>query len=122
MTTEAQEILDRALQLPVEQRIAVAQELWDSLDHQEAAIAVADDDGLMAEIERRSAEIESGAVTPLTHAQLIAGLQDDENIFQELERRDAEMDIEGNSLTREECMAEIRRARRSASIDTSANH
>lgn len=44
--------------------------------------------------------------------------EDGDAFFEESKRRNAEMDIEGNSLTREEFMAEVRRGLACASAST----
>jgi putative addiction module component (TIGR02574 family) len=51
------EILERAMSLPVKERGALAEELMDSLEPEDE-----DDPELTAIVERRLAEIESGAV------------------------------------------------------------
>lgn len=55
-----------ALSLPPDQRFELAQRLWESVEGQ-----LDEDDELFAEIERRDAEIESGAVQTLSHEEVM---------------------------------------------------
>lgn len=74
MTQAVQDILKQALQLDPADRLTVAQELWDSVDpYPDPPVVI--DDALMAEIDRRDAEMEQGLVTPLTHDELMASVQ-----------------------------------------------
>ena len=74
MSQAAQDILKQALELPPADRLSVAQELRDSVaPEQQPPISV--DEELIAELERRDAEIESGAVTPLTYDELMASVR-----------------------------------------------
>ena len=57
------ELLKEALKLPAEEREEFANQLWDSLN--ESSDEEFDGVGLTAEIERRLAEMDSGAVTPV---------------------------------------------------------
>jgi putative addiction module component (TIGR02574 family) len=62
MSRHAGEILKEALALPSETRAALADSLWDSLDHE------VDEDAEQAwhkEIQRRLAEVQSGAVAAI---------------------------------------------------------
>jgi putative addiction module component (TIGR02574 family) len=54
----------QALALPPQQRVELAQRLWESVEGQ-----LDEDDELFAEIERRTAEVDSGAVQPITYEQ-----------------------------------------------------
>jgi putative addiction module component (TIGR02574 family) len=74
MTQAAEDILKQALQLPPEDRLTLAQGLWDSVEPERHPVIDLDDE-LIAEIERRDAEIESGLVTPLTHEELMASVR-----------------------------------------------
>ena len=60
MSREAAEILREALALPIEARAAIADSLLDSLDPE---IDEAAEEEWRREIQRRAAEIDSGAVT-----------------------------------------------------------
>lgn len=60
------------------------------------------------------------AMTLLQSVDEIIGWEDDDAFFEELKRRDAEMDVEGNSLTREEFLAEVRRGLACRSASTAA--
>lgn len=74
MTQAAQDILKQALELAPDDRLTVAQTLWDSVaPEQQPPISI--DEEFIAELERRDAEIESGAVTPLTHEELMASVR-----------------------------------------------
>ena len=72
---ETQSVLDELLKLPQDQRLAVAQALWESLDE--------------------------SAKQP--------HVDDEEAFLDELMRRDAEMEAGTNVMTREECMAAVRK-------------
>ncbi len=74
---ETQRLLDRLLALPAKERIAVAQALWDSLEVTERYSGTEDDVAFLEELMRRDAEMESGAVTPLTHEELMAAVRKD---------------------------------------------
>jgi putative addiction module component (TIGR02574 family) len=62
MSREAAEILRDALALPVEARAAIADSLLDSLDGKSDEAA---EEEWRREIQRRAAELDSGAVTPI---------------------------------------------------------
>ena len=74
MTQAAEDILKRAMELPPEDRLTVAQGLWDSVDPLRQPTLLIDQ-GLMAEIDRRDAEMDNGQVTPLTHDELMASVR-----------------------------------------------
>jgi putative addiction module component (TIGR02574 family) len=59
------------LALPPEQRIELAHRLWQSIEGQ-----VEEDEELFAEIARRDAEMESGAVTPIPFDQAMREIRD----------------------------------------------
>jgi putative addiction module component (TIGR02574 family) len=61
MTQAAEDILKQALQLPPEDRLTVAQGLWNSVEPGPGA-AASIDDALMAEIRRRDAEMDAGLI------------------------------------------------------------
>jgi putative addiction module component (TIGR02574 family) len=56
----------QALALPPQQRVELAQRLWDSVEGQ-----IDDNEELFAEIDRRDAEIESGAVQTFSHEEVM---------------------------------------------------
>lgn len=62
MSRDAGEILKEALALPVEARAALADSLWDSLDPEVDAGA---EEAWRQEIQRRLAQLDSGAVTAI---------------------------------------------------------
>ena len=74
---ETQRLLDRLLVLPANERIAVAQALWDSVEVTERSSASDTDEAFLDELMHRDAELESGAVTPLTHEELMAAVRKD---------------------------------------------
>jgi len=55
-------LTNQCLALPLDQRVALAERLWLSLEGQ-----LNEDAELIAEIERRDAEVESGAVKPIPY-------------------------------------------------------
>jgi putative addiction module component (TIGR02574 family) len=57
--------------LPPEQRVELAERLWLSLEGQ-----LDEDAQLIAEIERREAEIESGVVTPIPYDEAMRQIRD----------------------------------------------
>jgi putative addiction module component (TIGR02574 family) len=62
MSSILDSLTTQALALPLDDRVELAQRLWQSLEGQ-----IEEDDELIAEIARRDAEIESGAVKPLPY-------------------------------------------------------
>lgn len=72
MSQTADDILKQALQLSPSDRLTVAQELWDSVDpYPKSPIVI--DDALMAEIDRRDAEMDAGNV--LTYEEMLAEIE-----------------------------------------------
>ncbi|MCZ7560448.1 MAG: addiction module protein [Burkholderiaceae bacterium] len=69
MSTLVEELSARARTLPAEDRARLAEELLDSLEGESDVEA---DAAWEREIERRVAEIESGAVTPITSEEVHA--------------------------------------------------
>jgi putative addiction module component (TIGR02574 family) len=61
----------QALALPSEQRVELAQRLWESIER-----PIDEDEELFAEIARRDAEIESGAVQPIPFGQAMREIRD----------------------------------------------
>jgi putative addiction module component (TIGR02574 family) len=59
-------LTEQALALPPQQRVELAQRLWSSVEDQ-----LGEDEELFAEIARRDAELESGAVRTYTHEEVI---------------------------------------------------
>jgi putative addiction module component (TIGR02574 family) len=77
MTPETQSVLDMLLKLPQDQRLAVAQALWESLDDSAMQPDVEDEEAFLEELMRRDAEMEAGIVSPLTHEELMASVRRD---------------------------------------------
>ncbi|MGH7201296.1 MAG: addiction module protein, partial [Planctomycetaceae bacterium] len=69
MSTQLSEITDRALSLPVSERLRLAQKLWESLDIEQAS-ETANRDAL-TEAQRRDAELSSGQVEGRTHEEVM---------------------------------------------------
>ena len=59
-------LAEQALALPLQQRVELVQRLRSSVEDQ-----LAEDDELFAEIARRDAEVESGAVPTYSHEEVI---------------------------------------------------
>ena len=71
MSTDLDSLTTQALALPAEQRFELAQRLWESIEespHEEAE--------LFAEIERREADVASGAVKPIPFVQAMREIRD----------------------------------------------
>jgi putative addiction module component (TIGR02574 family) len=79
LESDTQTMLDRLLQLPTPQRIAVAMALWDSIADADKPIRpdVEDEDAFYEELMRRDAEMEAGEVIELTHEEVMAELRKD---------------------------------------------
>ena len=73
-TTEAQDVLDRALKLSAAERELIARRLIDSID---APPSDADWEYWKAEIKRRIEDVESGRVKALTHEEAMAKIRQD---------------------------------------------
>lgn len=69
------ELAPEALKLPIRERAILAAFLWESLDDPYAKVEELDDEEALALAEKRDEEIESGAVKPLTHAELMSRLR-----------------------------------------------
>jgi putative addiction module component (TIGR02574 family) len=69
MSPQLSELTDQALALPPEDRLTLAELLWVSLDEHVEEGEV--DEELMAEIDRRDAEMESGAVQTFSHEEVM---------------------------------------------------
>ena len=77
MTPEIQSVLDELLKLPLDQRVAIAQALWASIDDSAKQPQIEDEEAFMEELMRRDAEMESGEVTPMTHEELMTAVRKD---------------------------------------------
>lgn len=77
MTPETQSVLDELLKLPLDQRVAIAQALWESIDDSAKEPQIDDEEAFMEELMRRDAEMESGEVMPMTHEELMAAVRKD---------------------------------------------
>lgn len=69
------ELAPEVLKLPIRERAILAAFLWESLDDPYAKVEELDDEEALALAEKRDEEIESGAVKPLTHAELMSRLR-----------------------------------------------
>jgi putative addiction module component (TIGR02574 family) len=69
------ELAPEVLKLPIRERALLAAFLWESLDDPYAKVEEIDDEEALALAEKRDEEIESGAVKPLTHAELMSRLR-----------------------------------------------
>jgi putative addiction module component (TIGR02574 family) len=69
------ELAPEVLKLPIRERAILAAFLWESLDDPYAKVEELDDEQALALAEKRDEEIESGAVKPLTHAELMSRLR-----------------------------------------------
>lgn len=66
MSIDYDSLTSQAMALPPDQRFELAQRLWESVD-----IRLDEDEALFAEIERRCAEVDTGAVQPIPFDQAI---------------------------------------------------
>ena len=66
MSMDLNSLTSQAMSLPPEQRFELAQRLWESVEGQ-----LDEDEALFAEIERRCAEIDSGAATTYSHEEVM---------------------------------------------------
>lgn len=64
MAMDYDSLTSQAMSLPADQRFELAQRLWESVEGQ-----LDEDEELLAEIARRCAEIDSGAVQPIPYEQ-----------------------------------------------------
>ena len=71
MSPQFDQLTTQALALSPEERAELAQVLWDSVD----GLNDDEDEELFAEIERRDAEIESGAVQTFSHEEVMRHAQ-----------------------------------------------
>ncbi len=74
-TMNVEQIAPEALKLPIRDRAFLAAFLWESLEDPYTLAAGLDDDEALALAEQRDAEIESGAVVPLSHTELMKRLR-----------------------------------------------
>jgi hypothetical protein len=65
------QLTQAALGLPLDQRIRLAQELWASLQPEEADGVAGEIRDASEEAERRDAELDSGSVTGISHEEAI---------------------------------------------------
>lgn len=75
---DTQLLLDRLLQLPAEQRVAVAMALWESIEDAEKPIwpDVENKDAFYEELMRRDAEMEAG-INVMTEEEFMAAIRKD---------------------------------------------
>jgi len=66
MTT--QQLIEQAMALPLEERVALAEALWQSIDE---GLASGQERAALDEAARRDAELTSGAATGRTHEQVM---------------------------------------------------
>jgi putative addiction module component (TIGR02574 family) len=66
MSANLDSLTSQVLALPPEQRLVLAQRLWESMEGQ-----VDEDDELFAEIARRDAEMDAGSVQTYSHDQVM---------------------------------------------------
>jgi putative addiction module component (TIGR02574 family) len=71
MSPNLDSLTSQALALPVEQRFELAQRLWQSVEGQ-----LDEDEELFAEIARRDAEMDAGAVKPIPFDQAMREIRD----------------------------------------------
>lgn len=71
---ETQSVIDDALKLPLDQRVAVAQALWESIDDSAKQPQIEDEDAFMEELMRRNAEMEAG-VNVMTREEFMAAIR-----------------------------------------------
>jgi putative addiction module component (TIGR02574 family) len=71
MSPDFDTLATQALSLPPEQRFELAQRLWVSVE-----ATIDEDEELFAEIARRDAAVESGAVTPVPYEQAMREIRD----------------------------------------------
>ena len=78
LTNDAQTMLNRLLQLPTDQRIAVAMALWESIEQADKPTRpdVEDEDAFFEELMRRDAEMEAG-INVMTEAEFMAAVRKD---------------------------------------------
>jgi len=69
------ELATEVLNLPIRDRAFLAAFLWESLDDPYCLMSDLDDEEALALAEARDKEIESGAVSPLSHSELMARLR-----------------------------------------------
>jgi putative addiction module component (TIGR02574 family) len=73
MSPQLKQLADQALALPEDERLILADVLWASVPN---AAELEVDDELIAEIERREAEIASGAVKPIPYEQAMREIRE----------------------------------------------
>ncbi len=73
---ETQSAIDELLKLPMDQRVAIAQSLWASIDEEAKVPQIEDEEAFLAELMRRDAEMEAG-VNVITHEEIMAAIRQD---------------------------------------------
>ena len=73
MTPESQSILDDLLKLPLDQRVAVAQALWESIDDSAKEPQIDEEEAFMQELMRRDAEMDAG-INVMTREEFMAAV------------------------------------------------
>jgi putative addiction module component (TIGR02574 family) len=66
MSADFDSISANAMSLPPDQRVVLAQQLWESVEGQ-----MDEDQALIAEFDRRCAELDSGAVRTFSHEEVM---------------------------------------------------
>jgi putative addiction module component (TIGR02574 family) len=74
-----EQLASQALKLSPQDRAALAEVIWESLDDPYKAMPEASDDEAIRLAMRRDAELASGLVQPLSHAELMKRLSKDED-------------------------------------------
>lgn len=67
-----QQLVDELLNLPLSERIEVAQAVWQSINEASTLANGEDERATVAEVKRRDAELTSGAVAGRTHREVMA--------------------------------------------------
>jgi putative addiction module component (TIGR02574 family) len=74
MSPQLSQLTDQALALPEDERLILAEVLWASVEPSQGGLEV--DDELIAEIDRREAEVASGAVKPIPYEQAMREIRE----------------------------------------------
>ncbi len=70
-----EQLAQEIMALPLAEKVSLAQELWQTIDEGLVSPSVEDEGQIVAEAERRDAELSSGAVTGRTHEQVMEALR-----------------------------------------------
>lgn len=73
LAPETQSVLEELLKLPVDQRVAVAQALWESIDDSAKEPQIDDEEAFLEELMRRDAEMEAG-IDVMTREEFMAAV------------------------------------------------